>query len=68
MYTGFWWETEGNRPHERTRFRYYNIKMGQCGLELSDSGKGQLVGCFQLGSETLGSIKHREFVNQLGSY
>jgi len=43
MHAGFWWETEGNRPHERTRFRLNNIKvglnkMGQYGLDLSDSG------------------------------
>jgi hypothetical protein len=43
MNAGFWWETKGKRPHERTRFRENNIKvglnkMGQCGLDVPDSG------------------------------
>ena len=64
---------EGKRPLERTRRRWEdNIKMDLeevgCegyGRDRADSGQGQAVGTCECGNEHPGSIKCREFLDQL---
>jgi hypothetical protein len=35
---------------------------GECGLDQSGLGQGQMAGCCECGDEPLGSIKCREFL------
>jgi hypothetical protein len=39
--------------------------MGGSGLDRCGSGRGQVVGCCECGSEPSGSVKCREFLDQL---
>jgi hypothetical protein len=42
--------------------------MGRCGLDSSGSGYRQVVGSCEYGNESSGSIKGREFLDQLSDY
>jgi len=66
---------DGKRPLGRPRRRWeHNIKMEfqevgmrRHGMEWCGSGYGQVAGCCECGNELPGSIKCREFLNQLSA-
>jgi hypothetical protein len=41
---------------------------GSVELNCSDSGQGEMLGCFERGNETPGSIKRQEFLEYMQDY